>query len=76
MNRKIINDLEKQFTIVGIDFYEGDPETFFVFYANEVTEHKAYNLYNNYNELYNDGEYDGAFEDYLQEHNINYWILN
>ena len=67
MNVKLYEDLKEQFTIIDIDFYDEGDKTYFLFYANEITEKKANELYDDYDEKYGDEEFHGAFEDYLKE---------
>lgn len=76
MNAKLYEDLKEKFTIIDIDFYDEGDKTYFLFYANEISEHKANELYDDYHEMYENELYDGAFEDYLQELEIKYYILN
>jgi hypothetical protein len=72
----IIKEMKELFTIVEIDFYnDGESVQTFVFRANEISENEVWKIYNNYEEQYNSDEFDGAWEDFLQEKGINYSIL-
>lgn len=76
MNDKLFEDLKEKFTIIDIDFNEEGDKKYFLFYANEFSEDKANELYGDYDEKYSNDQYDGAFEEYLQELEIKYYILN
>jgi hypothetical protein len=76
MNKEILDRLEEQFTIDQVDFYgDGEDVSTFVFFASEVSSERAGQLWDDYSEKYEEEEFDGAYEDYLQELNIRYWIL-
>ncbi|MER2009177.1 MAG: hypothetical protein ABS939_17140 [Psychrobacillus sp.] len=72
----IMDRLKREFTIVKIDFYDnGEDVQYFVFNASEINEIDGYNLYEEYNSLYNNDKFDGAFEDYLQEKGVDYGVI-
>ena len=76
MEKKIREDLEKQFTLQKIDFYDNNEDVqTFIYYADEVSSSQADALYEDYEKKYNADQYNGAFEDYLKEQNIKYCIL-
>lgn len=73
---KIVTELQENFVIAQIDFYEdGESIGHFIFRKSDVTEDQVTELYEEYNELYQNNEFDGAFEDFLTDRNIPYDIL-
>jgi hypothetical protein len=72
----IIKEMKDLFTIVEIDFYNNgeDVETF-VFRASEMSEEKVWELWEDYDNKYNNDEFDGAWEDYLSDKGIKYATL-
>lgn len=73
---KLKADLKDRFTLDTIDFYgDGENVQTFVYYADEVSEDKAYKLYEEYDKAYNDNTFDGSFEEFLEELGITYIIL-
>jgi hypothetical protein len=75
---RILNELKQQFVVVEIDFYDnGEDVTTFIFRKGEhiQDESQAYRLYEEYDELYNNDDFDGAFEEFLHEKGINYATL-
>lgn len=76
MNGQIVEELKKNFVVVEIDFYDdGESIEHFVFRKSEISEEQVTELWETYNELYQNDQYDGAFEDYLNEKEINYDLL-
>jgi hypothetical protein len=78
MNGEIVKELSKNFVVVEIDFYhDGEKGSIqhFAFRKSEVSEEKVAKLYETYNELYDNDQYDATFEDYLKQEGINYDIL-
>ncbi|PDZ94264.1 hypothetical protein CON36_34725 [Bacillus cereus] len=76
MNGQIVKELEKEFLIVKIDFYNnGEDIEYFLFRKSEVTEEKIAQVYKEYNEEYNADKFKGEFYDYLEEKGINYDLL-
>jgi hypothetical protein len=74
---KVREQLEKQFTVDIVDFYDdGESVAVFIFLSNEVNDKKAGQLWEDYNDKYENEEFDGAYEDYLTELNIDYVMIN
>ena len=75
-NPEILKQLKEQFTLLTVDYYDnGEDVDTFVFKADEITEFDAENLWITYDNLYGNGDYDGAFEDYLAERGVNYYVI-
>lgn len=75
-SKQLRKEFDSQFTALEIDFYEdGESVQTFIFRADEHSFSDALDLYSDYDQKYSDDEFDGAFEDYLQELGIDYFVL-
>lgn len=74
---KLLDELKENFTILDVNFEEVGEEgrTIFLFKANEVSHEQANNLWNNFNEEYDNGDYTCSFEEYLNDKGIAYFNL-
>jgi hypothetical protein len=74
---ELIKELTAQYTLLPVDFYDnGEDKETFIFRAEQVTPEKAENLWEEYNTLYQNDQYDGAFEDFLNEKPYDFYTLS
>jgi hypothetical protein len=75
-NEQIIKDLEKQFTLLKVDYYNnGEDVDTFVFYAKDLTDKQADMTWEEYDTGYSSDKLDCSFEEYLEQKGISYWKL-
>lgn len=76
MNGQIVKELEKEFLVVKIDFYNnGEDIEYFLFRKNEITKEKIAQVHKKYNEEYDAEKFKDTFEKYLEAKGINYDLL-
>ncbi|MEJ1517235.1 hypothetical protein R3O67_28925 [Bacillus cereus] len=76
MNGQIVKELEKEFLVVKIDFYNnGEDIEYFLFRKSEITKEKIAQVHKKYNEEYDAEKFNDTFEKYLEAKGINYDLL-